>query len=500
MSRPLTIGDYVLDKSLGAGSTSKVKLAWHQRTGEAVAVKIIKKALFLDHPELLKKVQREIAVMRLLDHPGILSLRDVFESDHHIFIIENYAANGSLYDCIQSLPKLLALSFFRQIIYGLEYLHAHRICHRDLKPENILLNGSDQIWIADFGFACWMPANLAKSSCGSPLYSAPEIIRGVPYDGRIADIWSTGVILYAMLTGTLPFTGDTVRVIAQRIRRGTFSIPPQLDAPLVDLIRGILVVDCAKRFTIAQIKAHPGFRIGLDDGYVLPTPLPLPRLLEPIEVTEADQPSLDVLEQLGFADTEDVRGLLRSPQANMAKIFFAMLTQRTDVSAIPWASPGQDAPAIDIGASFDDGQMELYRSIVGAQSFGSLTGSLSKSFPAAAHLNVDPRDRNAGEEGELSMVVRIPVVTLMTMLQQHLRANGVEFFHPNDRTLLLRRSTGWTYALTAVGADGESLSLFLGALGARDETDAVWLNAELRELLHAFVVQSNPAESAGEAG
>jgi BR serine/threonine kinase len=200
MSQQLKIGDYILDKSLGTGATGKVKLAWHQITNEQVAVKIIKKSLFRDHPELLKKVQREIALMRLLDHPSILSLRDVFESGHHIFIVENYAPGGSLSDCIRSITAEVAFSFFRQIIYGLEYLHLHGICHRDLKPENILLNTPDQIWIADFGFACWMPNNIASSSCGSPLYSAPEIIKGLQYDGRIADIWSVGVILYAMLT------------------------------------------------------------------------------------------------------------------------------------------------------------------------------------------------------------------------------------------------------------------------------------------------------------
>jgi serine/threonine protein kinase len=205
MSNQLKIGDYVLDRSLGAGMTGKVKLASHQDTGEQVAIKIIKKSLFHEHPDLLKKVQREIALMRLLDHPSILSLRDVFESDHHIFLIESFAPGGSLFDCIQSLPKPLAFSFFRQLIYGLEYLHIRGICHRDLKPENILLNKPDQIWIADFGFACWMPDNLANSSCGSPLYSAPEIIKGVRYDGRLADIWSAGVILYAMLTVTFLF-------------------------------------------------------------------------------------------------------------------------------------------------------------------------------------------------------------------------------------------------------------------------------------------------------
>ena len=119
--------------------------------------------------------------------------------EYYIFIVEGYAEHGSLYDVIHSLPRITAIHFFRQMIYGLEYLHTHGICHRDLKPENILLNFANQIWIADFGFARWMPNNVANTSCGSPLYAAPEVIKGIPYDGRIADVWSAGVILYAML-------------------------------------------------------------------------------------------------------------------------------------------------------------------------------------------------------------------------------------------------------------------------------------------------------------
>ena len=92
----------------------------------------------------------------------------------------------------------MALDFFRQLIYGLEYLHTHGICHRDLKPENILLDEYDHIKIADFGFARWMPSNIAETSCGSPHYAAPEVIRGIPYDGRKSDIWSCGVILFAL--------------------------------------------------------------------------------------------------------------------------------------------------------------------------------------------------------------------------------------------------------------------------------------------------------------
>jgi BR serine/threonine kinase len=200
MSRRTSVGEYTLDRSIGTGSTGKVRLARHNVTGEQVAVKIIKKAMFKDRPDLLTKVQREIALMRLFDHPSILALKDVYESEHHIFMVEKFAPNGSLYDVITSLPVELAISFFRQIIYGLEYLHLHCVSHRDLKPENLLLDEGNELLIADFGFACWMPNNVANTSCGSPLYAAPEIIRGVPYDGRLADVWSAGVILYAMIT------------------------------------------------------------------------------------------------------------------------------------------------------------------------------------------------------------------------------------------------------------------------------------------------------------
>ena len=117
MSHQFSIGDYLLDKSIGSGSTGKVKLARHKDTGAQVAIKIIKKETFKDHPTLLPKVQREIALMRLLNHPNILTLQYLLESDHHIFIVEGYAEHGSLYDVIHSFPRITAIHFFRQMIY-----------------------------------------------------------------------------------------------------------------------------------------------------------------------------------------------------------------------------------------------------------------------------------------------------------------------------------------------------------------------------------------------
>jgi BR serine/threonine kinase len=157
---------------------------------------------------LEQKIKREIALMRLLDHPHILKLLEVCESPGHLYLILEYGCHGELFDYLVTRRRLdppNALSLFREIIYGLDYMHSVGICHRDLKTENLLLDEHDHILIADFGFARWMRSNLAETSCGSPHYTAPEVIKGLQYDGRGADVWSSGVILYALLTVRLLF-------------------------------------------------------------------------------------------------------------------------------------------------------------------------------------------------------------------------------------------------------------------------------------------------------
>ena len=196
------IGDYLLLKTLGVGSTGKVKLGKNVKTGEYVAIKTIKKSLFLKRENLETKVHREIALMKLLDHPHILKLIEILESPRHIHLIMEYAENGELFDYLvkeQYLHETVALNRGGGVIYALDYLHSHSICHRDLKPENIMLDSNFQVKIGDFGFARWMKENIADTSCGSPHYAAPEVVKGIPYDGRKADIWSAGVILFALL-------------------------------------------------------------------------------------------------------------------------------------------------------------------------------------------------------------------------------------------------------------------------------------------------------------
>lgn len=197
------IGDYELGSTIGLGGTAKVKLGTHVKTGQTVAVKIMKKKIFDDKPDLLIKLQREIALMKIFNHPHLLKLIDYCESEKHVYLILEYAQNGELYDYLANygaLPAQTTLTVFRQLIYGLDFLHAHNICHRDIKPENILLDANFNVKIADFGFARFLKSKAAETSCGSPHYAAPEVIKAVPYDGKAADIWSCGVVLYLLLT------------------------------------------------------------------------------------------------------------------------------------------------------------------------------------------------------------------------------------------------------------------------------------------------------------
>jgi BR serine/threonine kinase len=196
------MGPYLLVRCLGNGTTGKVKLAIHRESNQHYAIKDIAKSIFDERPQLQNKIRREIALMQLLDHPHILKLVDILESPRHLYIVLEYASEGELFSFLvtrRTLSEDVAMRFFRQIIYGLEYLHMMGICHRDLKPENILLDQNLSLKIADFGFARFLRTNIAETSCGSPHYAAPEVIRGQPYDGRCADVWSCGVILFALL-------------------------------------------------------------------------------------------------------------------------------------------------------------------------------------------------------------------------------------------------------------------------------------------------------------
>ncbi|TIA90323.1 hypothetical protein E3P99_01634 [Wallemia hederae] len=263
-------GPYLLLNTLGEGEFGKVKLGIHSEFGEQVAVKLIRRNSVSDKSRL-SKVEREIFVLRSVNHPHIVGLYDVIETEKYIGIVLEYAPGGELFDFIlrhKYLKERDACRLFAQLISGVCYLHDKKVIHRDLKLENLLLDRGRNIIITDFGFANRFEHrvdDLMATSCGSPCYAAPElVISDGLYVGSAVDIWSCGVILYAMLAGYLPFDddpqnpeGDNINLLYKYIVSTPLTFPDFVSPQARHLLSMMLVPDPTKRCSIHDIMAHP---------------------------------------------------------------------------------------------------------------------------------------------------------------------------------------------------------------------------------------------------
>ncbi|KAJ7191855.1 Pkinase-domain-containing protein [Mycena pura] len=263
-------GPYLLLQTLGEGEFGKVKLGLHSQWGEEVAVKLIRRGN-VDTAVRMSKVEREIEVLRTLKHPNIVRLYDVIETDKYIGIIIEYASGGELFDHILAhryLRERDASKLFSQLISGVWYIHQKKIVHRDLKLENLLLDRHRNVIITDFGFANRFEHkadDLMQTSCGSPCYAAPELVisEGL-YVGSAVDIWSCGVILYAMLAGYLPFDddpanpdGDNINLLYKYIVNTPLSFPEYISDEARDLLKMMLVPDPRRRASLEAVMRHP---------------------------------------------------------------------------------------------------------------------------------------------------------------------------------------------------------------------------------------------------
>ncbi|XP_029585871.1 MAP/microtubule affinity-regulating kinase 3 isoform X8 [Salmo trutta] len=292
------VGNYRLLKTIGKGNFAKVKLARHILTGREVAIKIIDKTQL--NPNSLQKLFREVRIMKLLNHPNIVKLFEVIETERTLYLVMEYASGGEVFDYLVAHGRMKekeARAKFRQIVSAVQYCHQKHIVHRDLKAENLLLDADMNIKIADFGFSNeFTMGNKLDTFCGSPPYAAPELFQGKKYDGPEVDVWSLGVILYTLVSGSLPFDGQNLKELRERVLRGKYRIPFYMSTDCENLLKRFLVLNPAKRGTFEQIMKDRWINVGSEEDELKP-------FVEP-EQDITDQKRIDVMVGMGFSPEE----------------------------------------------------------------------------------------------------------------------------------------------------------------------------------------------------
>ncbi|XP_021053356.1 serine/threonine-protein kinase MARK1 isoform X2 [Mus pahari] len=330
------IGNYRLQKTIGKGNFAKVKLARHVLTGREVAVKIIDKTQL--NPTSLQKLFREVRIMKILNHPNIVKLFEVIETEKTLYLVMEYASGGEVFDYLVAHGRMKekeARAKFRQIVSAVQYCHQKCIVHRDLKAENLLLDADMNIKIADFGFSNeFTVGNKLDTFCGSPPYAAPELFQGKKYDGPEVDVWSLGVILYTLVSGSLPFDGQNLKELRERVLRGKYRIPFYMSTDCENLLKKLLVLNPIKRGSLEQIMKDRWMNVGHEEEELKPYSEP--------ELDLNDAKRIDIMVTMGFARDE---------------INDALVSQKYDEVMATYILLGRKPPEFEGGESLSSGSL-----------------------------------------------------------------------------------------------------------------------------------------------
>ncbi|XP_072562993.1 serine/threonine-protein kinase MARK2 isoform X11 [Paramormyrops kingsleyae] len=367
------IGQYRLLKTIGKGNFAKVKLARHVLTGKEVAVKIIDKTQM--NSSSLQKLFREVRIMKLLNHPNIVKLFEVIETEKTLYLVMEYASGGEVFDYLVAHGRMKekeARAKFRQIVSAVQYCHQKYIVHRDLKAENLLLDADMNIKIADFGFSNeFTLGNKLDTFCGSPPYAAPELFQGKKYDGPEVDVWSLGVILYTLVSGSLPFDGQNLKELRERVLRGKYRIPFYMSTDCENLLKKFLILNPSKRGSLEQIMKDRWMNAGHDEEELKPYVEPTPDYKDPKRT--------DIMMQMGFS-LEEIRDSLISQKYDEVMATYLLLDYKNSELGEGVSLPLKPRPGAE------------------------LTNSNVQSPPLKVQRSAssNPKPRRAGEQGSSS--------------------------------------------------------------------------------------------------
>ena len=321
------IGDYLLNEEIGSGGFAKVVQGIHIPTGEKVAVKIMDKAQIFSEPLNLNRIQREIAILKIVRHKNIIKLYELMETPNKIYLVMEYCNGGELFDYIvskQHLTERQACRFFQEIINSIEYLHSLNIVHRDLKPENLLLdkiNNKITLKLIDFGISnCYTPEKLLTTPCGTASYAPPEMHKGEEYYGLLSDVWSAGVVLYAMAFGYLPFCEDDEDTNINNIIEGNYEIPEEASPELADLLIHLLDINPLTRYDLEQIKQHPWFNIVKQYKYI-------PGVIEGYHRIPIDMKIVEACEEYGYDKDKVIESVEKCKYNRNSSVYYILLSK-----------------------------------------------------------------------------------------------------------------------------------------------------------------------------
>uniref|UniRef100_A0A673L8M7 non-specific serine/threonine protein kinase n=1 Tax=Sinocyclocheilus rhinocerous TaxID=307959 RepID=A0A673L8M7_9TELE len=299
------IGNYRLLKTIGKGNFAKVKLARHILTG--------------------RELFREVRIMKGLNHPNIVQLFEVIETEKTLYLVMEYASGGEVFDYLVSHGRMKekeGRAKFRQIVSAVHYCHQKNIVHRDLKAENLLLDADSNIKIADFGFSNeFKLGSKLDTFCGSPPYAAPELFQGKKYDGPEVDIWSLGVILYTLVSGSLPFDGQNLKELRERVLRGKYRVPFYMSTDCESILRRFLVLNPTKRCTLEQIMKDKWINVGYENDELKPH-------VEPVEDYN-DSSRIDVMVGMGYT-RDEIKDALSTQKYNEIFAMYLLLGRKNE--------------------------------------------------------------------------------------------------------------------------------------------------------------------------
>jgi serine/threonine protein kinase len=322
---------YMVGKVIGVGSYGKVRAAWHRLTGCKVAIKTYDKSKLKD-PAHWKRVHSEIKITEQVSHARIARMYEAVETPKRMHLIMECLDGGNLCSYVKAKRRLSedeAKGIFFQLLQAIDHLHQMRVTHRDVKLENVLFdtNESKDIKLIDFGFSTVCePGQKLKVFCGTPSYMAPEIVRRTEYEGKPVDMWSMGILLYALLCGCFPFRAKSYPDLYRRIARGTFAMPEELSVSVRDLIRQLLNIDASRRMTSAAAMRHPWLQVQVAQA---PDMAKL-RLTTPILISDrpdddVDDETLDQLNKFGLSRDEILRQVMSKTHSALATLYYLLL-------------------------------------------------------------------------------------------------------------------------------------------------------------------------------